>query len=197
MASDDDRQQPSAGPCWLVEFDAQECSLCEVCARCCPTGALRSEATEEALAILFNAELCDGCGVCLSSCPENIMSLVRIEAPAGVEQEHVLARGELLRCAQCGARFAPQSKLEAAARRRGADAELIREQCPLCRRTQMVAVFIDEKRQEARGRKAEYRTGRKWRWKPVSENDPDGPPCPETLNRPAAGDASDRQSTDA
>jgi len=184
MGSDDNRQQPTSGPLWQVEFDAEKCSLCEVCGRCCPTGALRNEVTEETLAILFNPELCDGCGVCVSRCPEDIMSLVRIEASSGVETEQVLAKGEMLQCLQCGARFAPQSKLEAASHRRGDDFKLISEECPLCRRTQMVAVFIDEKRQEARGRKAEYRTGRKWRWKPVTEGDPDGPPCYDTPDKP-------------
>jgi Pyruvate/2-oxoacid:ferredoxin oxidoreductase delta subunit len=191
MGSDDNRPEPSSGPFWQVEFDAEECSLCEVCARWCPTGAIRSDATEGTLAILFNPELCDGCGICLARCPEDIMSLVRIELSPGVDKEQVLAKGEMLQCSVCGAQFAPQSKLEAATRRRGDDTELIREQCPLCRRTQMVAVFIDEKRQEARGRKAEYRTGMKWRWKPVSEGDPDGPPCPETLSGPSGDDRPD------
>ncbi len=93
----------------------------------------------------------------------------------------------MLQCSVCGTRFAPEAKLEAASHRRGDDADLISDQCPLCRRTQMVARFIEEKRKTP-GKKAEYRTGKKWRWKPVTEGDPDAPPCPEVLPKPAEQD---------
>jgi hypothetical protein len=109
------------------------------------------------------------------------MTLAQIEAPPVDSEGKVLAASEMLRCSVCGAHFAPVAKLEAASHRRGDDADLIHEQCPLCRRTQMVARFIDEKR-EASGKKAEYRTGKKWRWKPIAEGDPNGPPCSEVLD---------------
>ena len=92
----------------------------------------------------------------------------------------ILVVGRMLRCHVCGDLFAASARLEAASRRREDDAELVRDECPLCRRTQMVATFIDERR-EAKGKPAEYRTGKKWRWKPIVDGDRDGPPCPDSL----------------
>ena len=186
MAGNRERQG-TAGPCWQVEVDADRCSLCEVCGQRCPTGAIRGELTDGSLSIVFNHRLCDGCRKCVESCPEKAMSLAETEALTDSPHERILATGGLLRCAVCGARFAPEAKLEAASHRRGDDAELISDQCPLCRRTQMVVTFIEEKR-KTQGKKAEYRTGRKWRWKPVTEGDSDGPPCSEILPRPAERD---------
>ena len=188
MDSDNDRHEASSGRYWLVEVDRESCSLCEVCARRCPSGAIRSEAASDTLVILFSHELCDGCRDCLKSCPETAMTLVETEAPPDGPKERVLAAGAMLRCSVCEAHFAPIAKLEAASHRRGDDADLIHEHCPLCRRTQMVARFIDEKR-NAIGKKAEYRTGKKWRWKPVTEGDPDAPPCPDVMHSPSSPDA--------
>ncbi len=188
MAGDHERQEGTAGPYWRVEVDADKCSLCEVCGQRCAAGAIRSEQESETLALLFSYELCDGCRDCLKSCPEDAMTLVENEDPPGGSGGQVLAASKMLRCSVCGARFAPVTKLQAASRRRADKVDLIREQCPLCRRTQMVARLIEERR-EARGKKAEYRTGKKWRWKPVVEGDPDVPPCPDVLDRPTDPDA--------
>lgn len=178
---------------WLVERDMDKCSLCEVCTRLCPTGALQSEMTEDTLQILFRCELCDGCRICLDRCPEDASRLVRIKTPP--DGPVVLVCSRLLQCSVCGQPFSSVRKQEAASKRRGDDSKLIDEQCPLCRCTQMVARFIEEKR-EAKGRPAEYRTGKKWHFKPVADGDPDGPPCPEVLHnfptekKPAEGEQS-------
>lgn len=168
---------------WHVEVDAEKCSLCEVCTHHCGTGAIRSEMRGDTLFIFFQPGLCDGRGDCMERCPEDAIKVVKVEAVRD-QEEQVLVQSKMLRCSQCGAYFAPVSKVEAASHRRGDGAGLIREECPLCRRTQMVATFIEEKR-DARGRKAEYRTGKKWHWKPVVDGDPEGPPCPEVLGTPS------------
>ncbi len=188
MTGDHERQEGTAGPYWRMDVDAGRCSLCEVCGQRCPTGAIRGELTDGGLSILFNHRLCDGCRDCLESCPEDAMTLAETEAATDSPGDKILASGEMLQCSVCGTRFAPEAKLEAASHRRGDDTDLISDQCPLCRRTQMVARFIDEKRKTP-GKKAEYRTGKKWRWKPVTEGDPDAPPCPEVLPKPAEQDA--------
>ena len=187
MASDLERREGASGPYWQVEVDANKCSLCEVCGQRCARGAIRSEQARETVSILFSYELCDGCRDCLRSCPEEAMTLVGFEAPPDGPEAKVLAVGDMLRCSVCGGHFAPLAKIQAASRRRGDDVDLIREQCPLCRRTQMVATLIEEKR-EARGKKAEYRTGKRWRWKPVEEGDPGAPPCPVVPDRPSDQD---------
>jgi len=184
MTSESNCQDRSPDSHWLVERDLEKCSLCEVCTRSCPTGALQSELAEDTLQIVFRPELCDGCRICVDRCPEEAGRLVRIDSPPDGPREVVLARSRMLRCAVCGQTFAPIRRLEAASRKREDGIELMREECPLCRRTQMVATFIEEKR-EAHGRKAEYKTGRKWHWNPVVPGDPDGPPCPEVLNSPS------------
>ncbi len=183
MTGDVESQRSATGPYWRVDVDADKCSLCDVCSHRCMTGAIRSEQEEETLALLFRYKLCDGCGDCLKSCPEDAMRLMEAEDPPSGSGEQVLTASKMLRCSVCGACFAPTMKLQAASRRRVDKADLIREQCPLCRRTQMVARLIDERR-KTRGRKAEYRTGRKWSWKPIVEGDPNGPPCPEVLDKP-------------
>ena len=111
------------------------------------------------------------------------MKLSEVEVAPDSAERKVLAKGKMLHCSVCGMYFAPVSKLEAASQKRDDHAQLVDDQCPLCRRTQMVATFSEEKR-EARGRKAEYRTGKKWQWKPVVDGDQDVPPCPEVLDVP-------------
>lgn len=187
MAEDQERQERATGPYWQVEVDTNKCSLCEVCGQRCATGAIRSEQGSERLSILFRHALCDGCRDCVERCPENAMTLVETEEPPSGPGEQLLAASEMLRCSVCGACFAPVTKLQAASRRRADELGLIREQCPLCRRTQMVARLIEEKR-EAHGKKAEYRTGRKWSWKPVVEGDRDAPPCMDVLGGPTDPD---------
>ncbi len=188
MSDDSDSPDGSSGLFWQVNIDTNKCSLCEVCARRCQPGALESETKDSTLAILFLHELCDGCRDCLTRCPEEAITLVQLEAASADRGPKTLAKSEMLRCTVCAGLFAPVTKLDAAAHRRDNDLDLIQEHCPLCRRTQMVARFIDEKR-EAQGKKAEYRTGKKWRWKPVVEGEPGAPPCPEVLRKPSNSDS--------
>jgi|GEM_PF-3051167 len=202
MAGEHERRGGTAGRHWQMDVDADKCSLCEVCGQRCPTGAIRGVLTDGTLSIVFDHRLCDGCRDCLESCPEKAMTLAETEASPDAPSEKILATGEMLLCSICGERFAPEAKLEAASHRRGDDTNLISDQCPLCRRTQMVARFIEEKR-ESSGRKAEYRTGKKWRWKPVTEGDPDAPPCSEPIpksaepNTPATHKSSVEPSTES
>jgi ferredoxin len=184
MGSDSDRHADSLGRHWQVEVDADKCSLCEVCGARCPTGAIRSEQTGDTLSILFRYRLCDGCRDCLKICPEKAMRLAEAEAEPGAPDEIVLAANGMLRCSVCGVNFAPEAKLRSASERRGNDADMIPNQCPLCRRTQMVVRFIEEKR-KTEGRMAEYKTGTKWYWKPVTPGDSNAPPCPDVQAGPS------------
>ncbi len=178
--SNSGRHEDAPGLSWRMGVETEKCSLCEVCVRRCKSGAVWSEQDGDTLVLLFRSELCDGCGDCVKICPEQAMTLVASDAPPGGSGKEVLMAGGMLRCTVCGNLFAASAKLEAAARRREDDAELVRDECPLCRRTQMVATFIDERR-EGQGKPAEYRTGKKWSWKPVVDGDRDAPPCPESF----------------
>ena len=178
---DDLPRELPAGSHWLVQRDMEKCSLCEVCTKHCPPGALEAKQEGALLFIVFHSQRCDGCGECLVRCPEDASLLGLAQGEPSAQDPIVLVRSQMLRCKVCDAYFAPQSKLAAAARKRSDEIKLVSEECPLCRRTEMVARFIEDKRVEVRGMHARYVTGRKWHWKPVVLGEKDGPPCWEIL----------------
>jgi len=147
-----------------VEVDTGRCSLCEACARRCPTGALFVECSGGSLRLFFRSDRCDGCPGkqnCQALCPEEAIRLVSQEQPADavtLPDALLLVQSEMLRCQYCGEYFSPVQKIKAVARRNRKHSEPIREYCPLCRRTNMVVHFIDEKRMPTG--KAEYRSGK-------------------------------------
>lgn len=170
---------------WVVERDMQKCSLCELCTKHCPTGALYPVQDDEILFIRFDPARCDGCRICLDHCPEDASDVKAVADSDDLAEVRTLVESRMLRCEVCDSLFAPVTKVGAAARRRenpDAQVELVQDQCPLCRRTQMVARFIDENR-DAEG-KAEYRTGKKWSWKAAIKGGENEPPCWEILDFP-------------
>ncbi len=180
MSSTEDTPELPPGFHWVVVRDMQKCSLCELCTKHCPTGALRPVQEGETLFIRFDPARCDGCRICLEHCPEDTSTVHTVSDQEDDPAERVLVESKMLRCEVCDSYFAPMSKLAAAARRRDDNVELVSDQCPLCRRTQMVARFIDERR-DAEG-KAEYRTGKKWSWKAAIQGGDNEPPCWELLD---------------
>jgi ferredoxin len=136
------------GSRFIVTVDEQGCGLCQVCARHCPTGALRAEPEGEVLRLVFRPALCTGCpdraaDRCDARCTERALRLASEEADR--PQSIVLIEDELLRCQVCGRPFAPGRKLRAVSNRRRRPAPLLmRERCPSCRQTQLVVRFIDE-----------------------------------------------------
>jgi ferredoxin len=140
---------------FTVELDEQACSLCEVCARECPTGALRLERSAETLGLIFAPGLCNGCpqgDSCQEICPEKAIVVRQTAQPHVDEEPRVLLESRMVRCAYCGEPFAPLHKIEAIEKKGQAKHDL----CPLCRRTHLVVSFIEERR--APGEKAEYRS---------------------------------------
>lgn len=143
---------------WVVKVDSERCSLCEGCAKHCPTGALRSVRHGERLELWFRAATCNGCAGgdgCEAICPEKAVTRWD-RSPAAPEREVLLVAGDLVRCTYCGEAFAPDRKLAAVERKR--DREVVRDHCPLCRREQLVVRFIEERR--APGEHAAYRSAR-------------------------------------
>jgi formate hydrogenlyase subunit 6/NADH:ubiquinone oxidoreductase subunit I len=64
-----------------VEFDPEKCTLCGICARCCPVGSIvvpRSKG--EAPHVVSGGPdiyLCFACGNCVSACPRDAVLLKR------------------------------------------------------------------------------------------------------------------------
>ena len=63
---------------WTVRVDKDLCGLCGVCAENCPSGALRTEATEGVLQLIFEPHLCTSCPE-QPKCQENGQDPVRRE----------------------------------------------------------------------------------------------------------------------
>ncbi len=88
-----------------VTVDANLCSACGLCARFCPTGALKFLSDDKQFALAFRPSICLGqrCNICLSACPEEAVSIqpatISPELPA--EKPRYLAAGELTPCQNC------------------------------------------------------------------------------------------------
>jgi ferredoxin len=143
---------------WVVEVDGTLCSLCECCARDCPSGALRAAKEGEHLTLSFQSSLCTACPPgqgCEALCPEQ--AITRRDAGKDAPAERVqLVDGQLIRCSNCGETFGTVRKLERVAAKRSNQAPIQSEHCPLCRRKHLVVRFIDEERMPEG--QAEYRS---------------------------------------
>lgn len=83
------------------------CTGCEACARVCPTGALKSEESQNRWQLRFRAARCVGCGVCIESCgPEALQLESRWRSGSAAQESgeimHELGR---YRCESCGRFF--------------------------------------------------------------------------------------------
>lgn len=153
-----DRQRKSKQNKWTVELDEDTCSLCEVCARHCPTGAIRLERMGDTIALYLVHGRCNNCGgekTCEAICPEEAITIVGVDASADRRGEVLLIQSKLIRCSYCREPFSPNKKLESLGKK-GLHHEVEKTLCPLCRRTNMVVKLIDEKM--APGKHAEYRS---------------------------------------
>jgi ferredoxin len=151
------KPEPDCTP-WLLELDASRCSLCEVCARRCPSGALSVETRNETLWLVYRPALCQGCTLeesCQALCPEQAIRLTGRQHPAA-ETEVVLLESAMTRCSYCGQPFSPVRKLDSLAHKGQTKHDLLRDLCPLCRRTQLVVSFIETRR--VPGSTAQYRS---------------------------------------
>jgi ferredoxin len=157
---DPNTTEPPAGAQehWVVEVDGKLCSLCECCARDCPSGALQSSKDGDRLTLTFQSSLCTACAAgagCEATCPEEAISR-RDGGTSAPEDRHELVDGQLIVCSYCNESFGTVRKLERVASKRSNEAPIQSELCPLCRRKHLVVKFIDEKRRP--DAKAEYRS---------------------------------------
>lgn len=91
-------------PFAAVQVDAAACSACGLCARFCPTGALRFTAEDDHFTLSFQAAICIDCPLCTVACPENAIDLAdTVATDALLANEWLpLVAGELTPCQPCG-----------------------------------------------------------------------------------------------
>ncbi|RME77960.1 MAG: hypothetical protein D6784_03065 [Chloroflexi bacterium] len=86
-----------------ISIDPARCTACGLCARFCPTAALKflSDGSEFALALQPALCLGERCGICLPACPEDALTLRPAQSSAAVLRRKPLILGRLGRCARC------------------------------------------------------------------------------------------------
>lgn len=130
---------------WADVQIASHCTGCSLCARFCPTGAIRwaadevtpassgDESATDALplgapfALHFVAADCIDCGICRAACPERAVALHDVIEPARLVQRQsvTLHAGSLAPCIRCGTLTDTQ----------------VRETCYVCQRSTAGAPF--------------------------------------------------------
>ena len=153
-------QTKKTGEAWSVEHDKNKCALCVVCARNCPTDALKRKEEGGNLTLYFNASLCDGCGgnpLCEENCPESaIVSTRGTPAESGYV---MLSSSPMVQCSYCEEYFAPARRLDVVEQKsEGSNKKVERVYCPLCRRQNLVVDYIETNLLP--GSHAEYRSAK-------------------------------------
>lgn len=87
---------------------AETCCDRRICAASCPTGALELELADDSSSLAFDPTLCTGCRSCVDVCPTGSLALMP-SAEGGLVERRPLRRRALVRCAECGAAYAPPS----------------------------------------------------------------------------------------
>ncbi|CAG0934683.1 partial NADH-quinone oxidoreductase subunit I, partial [Thermoflexales bacterium] len=97
--------QPQRVPLDLPRVQVKEldCTACGLCAKFCPTGALRFQSDETYFVLDFIPAACVDCGICAKACPTQEVSLTH-DLPLlefiGIKAQ-VLVAGNLAPCAMC------------------------------------------------------------------------------------------------
>ena len=97
-----------------IKIEKTLCTMCEVCAKLCPTSALKIEGNEDKVKLVFIQSNCVACGYCEEVCPENALKLynqfdVRIVA-LNVKKE--LKEDIIIKCKNCGRPIGPQASIK-------------------------------------------------------------------------------------
>ncbi len=93
---------------WTVVQVSEACSACQLCARFCPTAAIRyhtieEEGTERFL-LTFVPPDCVDCGICALACPEDAIAYMNVIYTEWLvtREEALLHQGNLVPCEDCG-----------------------------------------------------------------------------------------------
>jgi NAD-dependent dihydropyrimidine dehydrogenase PreA subunit len=88
-------------PC--VQIDAADCTACGLCAKFCPTSAIRFQADGTHFDLSFIPAACVDCNICVRACPTQAVSLTHDLAPSQFMRltATLLLEGDLTPCAVC------------------------------------------------------------------------------------------------
>lgn len=125
-------------PLGKVNLDTAKCTGCGLCARECPTGALRIMLSEEpdAFRLLFQHGGCVACGQCVETCPEKCLQVERLLELDKMASQSVLFEDRIARCSRCGVTIGTKSmidKLQARIIASGHSSNLRFGLCPDCK----------------------------------------------------------------
>ena len=92
----------------------EKCYACSICARACPTDALKFQMNDEKTHywLYFSARACIGCEACIHVCAPEAIEIDRLPTYTqifGESERSVLREGELSKCVQCKTLFAAGS----------------------------------------------------------------------------------------
>lgn len=93
---------------WTVVQVSDACSACELCARFCPTTAIRFYTVEEEeqhrFLLTFVPPDCVDCGICALACPEDAITYTHVIYTEWLtaREEALLHQGDLVPCEDCG-----------------------------------------------------------------------------------------------
>ncbi|NPA91816.1 MAG: 4Fe-4S dicluster domain-containing protein [Chloroflexi bacterium] len=95
---------------WTVVQVGDSCTACGLCARFCPTGALRfyvtppTNETKGSFTLTFIPPDCVDCGICLLACPEEAISYGQVIYTDWLitREEALVKEGEVVPCEDCG-----------------------------------------------------------------------------------------------
>ena len=96
----------------LVSVDADNCTLCGVCATACPTGALSLEERGGLRKLVFRHENCTSCRACVEVCPETTITVNNVFSPEHFGKTVVVVEAEIVRCKVCGRPLEPKKMVE-------------------------------------------------------------------------------------
>ncbi len=90
-------------PVLNLYIDPTRCTACTLCAKFCPTGALKFLSDDASFALTFQASLCLGtdCNICILACPEQAVSTQPIPESPNLFGKKPLIAGDLTPCQRC------------------------------------------------------------------------------------------------
>ncbi len=98
------RTNASLLPVAAVQVDPTRCTACGLCAKFCPTGAIKFLSDGESFALTICPETCLGlaCNICRLACPEQaVITTTPVKVTPAVLSKRSLIAGELTYCDRC------------------------------------------------------------------------------------------------